>query len=142
VVEIAQIGTDRHRLDSFTQPLVNQFHTFTTPPFVFTAYRKTDGYSAVPLDGIWLRGPYLHNGSVPSLRALLQPEDQRPKSFYRGYDVIDPGDVGFISTGAEAAKVGFFVNTLLPGNGNQGHTYGTTLSDPDKDALLEYLKTM
>src|SRR5262249_44538825 len=39
VVEIAQIGTDRHRLDSFTPALVNQFHTFTTPPFVFTAYR-------------------------------------------------------------------------------------------------------
>jgi hypothetical protein len=142
VVDIATIGTDRHRLDSFSEALVDRFHTFTTPPFVFTAYRKTDGYSAVPLDGIWLRGPYLHNGSVPNLRALLMPEDQRPRSFYRGHDVLDPVNVGFISEGAAAAKVGFLVETSTPGNGNGGHRYGTTLSADDKDALLEFLKTM
>ena len=42
VVDIAQVGTDRHRLDSFSGALVDRFHTFTTPPFVFTAYRKTE----------------------------------------------------------------------------------------------------
>ena len=26
----------------------------------------------MPLDGLWLRAPYLHNGSVPDLRALLE----------------------------------------------------------------------
>ena len=41
----------------------------------------------MPLDGIWLRAPYLHNGSVPTLRDLLRPPDERPVVFYRGYDV-------------------------------------------------------
>jgi mono/diheme cytochrome c family protein len=136
--DIAQTGTDRSRLDSFTQALVDRFHTFTTPPFVFTSYRKTNGYSRVPLDGIWLRGPYLHNG----LRALLMPEDQRPALFYRGYDVLDPANVGFISDSSEAAKMGFRVDTYVQGNGNRGHRYGTDLAPAQKDDLLEYLKTL
>jgi processive rubber oxygenase RoxA-like protein len=142
VVGIKEIGTDPHRLDSFTQGLVDRFHTFTKPPFVFTAYRKTEGYSSVPLDGIWLRGPYLHNGSVPNLRALLEPEERRPTEFYRGYDVLDPSNVGFVSSGPDAAKVGFRVNTSIPGNGNRGHRYGTDLPGAQKDDLLEYLKTL
>ena len=36
------------------------------------------GYIRAFLDGIWLRAPYLHNGSVPSLRDLLTPPAQRP----------------------------------------------------------------
>jgi cytochrome c5 len=142
VEDIAQIGTDPNRLNSFSQGLVDRFHTFTTPPFVFTAYRKTNGYSRVPIDGIWLRGPYLHNGSVPNLRALLMPEDQRPKVFYRGYDVLDPVNVGFISDGPDAAAVGFRVDTSVPGNSNHGHLYGIALTAPQKDDLLEYLKTL
>ncbi len=142
VEAIADIGTDRHRLDSFSQGLVDRFHTFTKPPFVFTAYRKTEGYSSVPLDGIWLRGPYLHNGSVPSLRALLEPEERRPTEFYRGYDVLDPRNVGFVSSGPAAAKAGFRVDTSVPGNGNRGHRYGTDLPAAQKDDLLEYLKTL
>jgi cytochrome c5 len=142
VEDIAQIGTDPNRLSSFSQGLVDRFHTFTTAPFVFTAYRKTNGYSRVPIDGIWLRGPYLHNGSVPNLRALLMPEDQRPNVFYRGYDVLDPVNVGFISDGPEAAGVGFRLDTSVPGNSNRGHRYGIDLTDPQKDDLLEYLKTL
>jgi cytochrome c5 len=142
VEDIAQIGTDPNRLNSFTQALVDRFHTFTTPPFVFTAYRKTNGYSRVPIDGIWLRGPYLHNGSVPNLRALLMPEAQRPAVFYRGYDVVDPVNVGFISDGPQAAAVGFRLDTSVPGNSNRGHLYGTDLTAAQKDDLLEYLKTL
>jgi len=142
VEDIAQIGTDPNRLSSFSQGLVDRFHTFTTPPFVFTAYRKTNGYSRVPIDGIWLRGPYLHNGSVPSLRALLMPEGQRPSVFYRGYDVLDPVNVGFISDGPQAAAIGFRLDTSVPGNSNRGHSYGTDISATQKDDLLEYLKTL
>jgi hypothetical protein len=29
------------------------------------------GYIAPPLDGIWITAPYLHNGSVPALEAVL-----------------------------------------------------------------------
>jgi len=141
VTPIAAIGSDRHRLDSFTAGLVDKFHSINNPPFVFDAYHKTDGYANVPIDGIWARAPYLHNGSVPNLWALLQAEAARPQFFYRGYDVYDPKNVGFISDGAEAQRVGFRVDTGAPGNGNQGHTYGVNLKDSDKWDLIEYMKT-
>jgi cytochrome c5 len=142
VEDIAQIGTDRHRLDSFSAALVDHFHAINQPPFVFDAYRKTNGYASVPLDGVWARAPYLHNGSVPNLQAMLEIPQNRPVTFYRGYDVYDPIHVGFISDGPDAAKVGFFVDTNIPGNGNQGHLYGTGLPAPQKNDLIEYLKTL
>ena len=94
----------------------------------------------MPLDGIWLRAPYLHNGSVPTLRALLLL-DPRPATFYRAYDVYDFQNVGFVSSGPEAEKNGVLFNTADRGNGNGGHTYGQQLSVADREALLEYLKT-
>ena len=50
---------------------------------------RTLGYVVPHLDGIWLRGPYLHNGSVPTIRDLLTPAKQRPTRFYRGHDLLD-----------------------------------------------------
>ncbi len=142
VTDIGTIRTDRHRLDSFSAALVNKFHSINSPPFVFDAYRKTNGYANVPLDGIWARAPYLHNGSVPNLHALLMPEAERPTLFYRGYDVYDPDQVGFLSSGPDAAKAGFQVDTNIPGNGNQGHSYGVNLSDSQKHDLIEFMKTL
>ena len=103
---------------------------------------KLEGYCSPPLDGIWLRAPYLHNGSVPNLHELLEPEDKRTKVFYRGYDVYDPVNVGFITQGPEAERVGWKLDVAERGNGNQGHTYGTELSVTEKLTLLEYLKTL
>ena len=102
---------------------------------------KTNGYVAPFLDGIWLRAPYLHNGSVPSLSELLKPEAQRTGVFFRGYDVYDPVGVGFVAQGAQAARFGERFNAADPGNGDYGHRYGTDLPDGDKAALVEYLKT-
>ena len=141
VEPIEQIGTDRHRLDSFSASLVEKFHSINKPPFVFDAYHKTNGYANMPIDGIWARAPYLHNGSVPNLWALLQPQD-RPVIFYLGYDVYDPKNVGFVTDGPEARKAGFRLDTGVPGNGNQGHLYGTTLPEKEKWDLIEYLKTL
>jgi hypothetical protein len=74
VTPLAEIGTDRRRLDSYTYTLaVNQATLYAGYPWRFTKFRKTHGYANMPLDGIWLRAPYLHNGSVPSLRDLLEP---------------------------------------------------------------------
>jgi hypothetical protein len=39
------------------------------------------GYFAPRLVGIWARYPYLHNGSVPSIAALLTPPQERPIVF-------------------------------------------------------------
>jgi hypothetical protein len=141
VNEKVDVGTDKHRLHSFTQGLVDSFHQIAESPFRFTAYRKTQAYSNIPLDGIWARGPYLHHGAVPSLWDLLQTPDKRPKVFYRGYNVLDPVKVGFVSEGPDAAKNGFLYDTTLAGNSNEGHVYGTQLSDADKWALIEFLKT-
>jgi len=100
------------------------------------------GYIAVHLDGIWLRAPYLHNGSVPTMHYLLEPAANRPKVFYRGYDVFDKTNLGFISQGEKAMRVGRKHDTSLRGNSNQGHEYGTQLPRDDKNALVEYLKTL
>lgn len=147
VTPIEKIRTDRHRLDSYTEDLcVNQGLLYAAYPAErFSHFRKTFGYANQPLDGIWLRGPYLHNGSVPTLRELLEPAANRRMEFYRGYDVIDRARVGFISDVTEEnGRKYFLFDTRLPGNGNSGHDgeeYGTNLNPDDKDAVIEYLKT-
>jgi len=99
-----------------------------------------EGYNAPFLDGLWLRAPYLHNGSVPTLRDLLTPPEKRPKVFWRGYDVYDPVNVGFVSQGAEAQRVGTKHDTGERAGSNRGHAFGTNLPPAEKDALIEYLK--
>ena len=85
----------------------------------------------------------MHNGSVPTLRDLLESPENRPQEFYRGYDVFDPDKVGFVSDVAqEKGKQYFKLDTTLPGNSNSGHLYGTDLSAKDKEALVEYLKKL
>jgi mono/diheme cytochrome c family protein len=143
VVPIGEIGTDPERLNSFTPELAVRMNTLGTGySWKFSHFRKTDGYANQPLDGIWLRAPYLHNGSVPTLRDLLKPPEQRPTVFYAGYPLYDYANVGFVTQGEEAERRGFRYDTRVRGNGNQGHTYGTDLNPADVDALLEYLKTL
>lgn len=146
VTQLERIGTDRRRLDSYTYMLaVNQSTLYAGYDWRFTHFRKTFGYANMPLDGVWLRAPYLHNGSVPNLRELLKPASERTKAFYRGYDVYDPVNVGF-AIDPDAADEGkyFRFDTTVKGNSNAGHEgrrYGTELEDAEKDALLEFLKT-
>ena len=146
VVDINYIGTDRGRLDSFSQKLMDSIQSLTEgdTDYVkyYRSYRKTNGYLNVLLDGIWLRSPYLHNGSVPTIWDLLQPAALRPPTFFRGSDQFDNKKIGFVSQGKEVEQSGFRYDTSLPGNGNGGHAYGTDLSVEDKQALLEYLKTL
>jgi hypothetical protein len=169
---IDHVRTDPCRLDNYTHALSaeqgNLYAAF--PGERFSHFRKTNGYANLPLDGVWLRGPYLHNGSVPTVRDLLNSADRRPKAFFRGYDVIDQQKLGFVADTAEENGVKFFryetqctdsntcgspkpqdklddtVCTPGPwaGNINRGHEgkdYGTELSDEQKDAIVEYLKT-
>ena len=146
VTPIQYIGTDRWRLDSYTTELAQNQGTLYAGygDERFSHFRKTWGYANAPLDGLWLRAPYLHNGSVPTLADLLEPSTMRPKVFYRGYDVYDQNKVGFVTNVEKEGTHTFFrFDTSLPGNSNQGHEgprYGTTLSSEDKVALIEYLK--
>jgi len=143
VEPIDRIGTDPHRLDSYTfEFATNQYALYPGTAYRFSHFRKTNGYANHPLDGIWLRGPFLHNGSVPTLRDLLDAPDLRPTAFYRGYDVFDQLKVGFISNVPSADGMMFTrFDTTLPGNGNGGHVYGTKLSEAEKRAIVEYMKT-
>jgi hypothetical protein len=143
VESIGTIGTDPYRLNSYTPAFAsNQYALYPDSPYRFSHFRKTNGYANHPLDGIWLRAPYLHNGSVPTLRDLLEPPESRPKAFYRGYDVYDQVRLGFVSDVPEAdGQVFTHYDTSVSGNANTGHVYGTTLSDHDKRAIVEYLKT-
>jgi cytochrome c5 len=127
LMPVAEIGTDPDYADRWA-----------------TASGNPPAYTVPHLDGIWLRGPYLHNGSVPSLRDLLLPAAQRPKQFYRGDDVLDPDDGGFVSNikNDDAKRRGNLFDTTVNGNGNQGHEYGTSLSDDEKRALIAYLETL
>jgi hypothetical protein len=146
ITRIERIGTDRHRLDSFSYDLAAHMGTvYAGYPHRYCHYRKTFGYANMPLDGVWLRAPYLHNGSVPTLRDLLEPAPKRPKLFHRGNDVYDAKRVGFVSELPEQGGRKFVpYDTAMPGNGNAGHegkAYGTELAPEDKDALVEYMKT-
>lgn len=94
-------------------------------------------YKAGPLNGIWATGPFLHNGSVPSLYQLLLPSAERTKQFNVGSGKFDPVNVGF-----DSAYGLFQLDTNLPGNSNSGHSYGTDLNDDQRWALIEYLKTL
>jgi hypothetical protein len=143
---IARIGTDPARLNSYTDALQDLQTTrlFAGTSHAIRQFRKTDGYANLPLDGLWLRGPYLHNGSVPTLAALLEPPASRPRAFLRGSDVIDAVRGGFTSPPCDPAMpqvTGFCFDTTLPGNGNGGHLYGTEFSTPEKADLLAYLLT-
>lgn len=98
---------------------------------------QTAQYRSRPLNGVWATGPFLHNGSVPTLADLLKKPAERPATFLVGDGNFMPETVGFSdSNGAQ----GFVFDTRRPGNSNQGHNYGTDLSDADKIALMEYLK--
>jgi hypothetical protein len=101
-------------------------------------------YKARPLNGIWATAPYLHNGSVPNLDALLQPAARRPQSFSIGVRTFDPVRVGYLTDvpGFPKFSVHAADGTPIAGNSNAGHEYGTDLSDPQRRQLVEYLKTL
>ena len=145
LIPLAEIRTDRERLDTWTQGAADEANRrvkamgIDRPNMV-----KQEGYQSPPLDGLWMRAPYLHNGSVPNLREMLEPASRRSATFHRGYDLYDPVGVGFVCTGDAAERAGSKVDTQVRGNGNAGHDgpeYGTDLSTADKRALIEYLKT-
>jgi len=78
---------------------------------------------------------------VPSLYDLLLPAAQRPKIFFVGSWEFDPVHVG-VESGSPFAGA-FTFDTRLPGNANTGHEYGTTtLTEPERMALIEFLKTL
>ncbi len=164
VIPLEEVGTDPERARAWTLEAADSANRAVragaglgrTP----MGKPEIEGYVAVGLTGLWLRGPYLHNGSVPTVRALLEPPSRRPVSFHRGYDVLDRTHLGFVSTRCAGAAespvtpddglragcmpdhVGWRYDTTERGNGNGGHLWGTELDADAKRALVEYLKTL
>ena len=144
-IPLAEVGTEKDRLDSWNRKAAIEANRIVKEMGIDRpglVEEDLKGYVVAFLDGIWLRAPYLHNGSVPTLRDLLTPPDQRTKIFWRGYDVYDQINVGFVTQGAEAERVGTKHDASQRGGRNMGHLFGTNLSAADKDALIEYLKTL
>jgi len=141
----AEVGTDPEFLSMWSEAFVERLRSIDEGPFRFPDLRVTDGYVNVPLDGLWLRAPYLHNGSVPTLAHLLSPAAERPTRFARGRLEYDSVRVGFAwQPEGDPAPEGVswtLYDVSLPGNGNQGHEYGVTLPGDQKRALMEFLKT-
>lgn len=109
------------------------------------------GYLAPPLDGIWSTAPFLHNGSVPNIEALLD-SSLRPTYFARTYDQADylPEEMGWRFTVLDHGQADEpnaqqrvrIYDTTLPGMSNAGHTFGDQLSEEERLEVIEYLKTL
>jgi hypothetical protein len=110
---------------------------------------EPSGYVAPPLDGIWASSPYFHNGSVPTLWHVLHP-GQRPLVWKRIGESYDSEGVGWeVETFSEfpsAVDEGWekreYFDTRRFGKSAAGHDFPEALSDVEKRAVLEYLKTL
>lgn len=154
VVPLAEIGTDPKRYENIGPAFGEAYNAswFAKEGEAGKPVRATAGYQAPPLDGVWATAPYLHNGSVPTLDGVLNSKS-RPSVFTRSFRTgeadYDAERVGWKVTpvpppdpklpGIERRKV---YDTTQPGRGNAGHTFGDDLSDAERRAVIEYLKTL
>jgi hypothetical protein len=147
VIPLEKIGTDpmlARRAGQFAEPFTRWFNS----SFYGERARlePAAGYVPPPLDGVWATAPYLHNGSVPNLAALLDSSLRLPLTYIErddsGYDL---GAVGWPNldavqrSGAPAKRI---YDTSQPGYANGGHTFGDRLSPDERAAVIEYLKTL
>ncbi len=102
-----------------------------------------NGYVAPPLDGVWITAPYLHNGSVPTIEAVLNSKI-RPTYWSRDFEKpeYDYAHVGWKYVKQDKPDGKKVYNTTLPGYGNYGHYFGDKLSDDERRSVIEYLKTL
>jgi mono/diheme cytochrome c family protein len=149
-VDIEEVGTDRVRLDGMPAEHRRFYHESWFGEFgKLEVIEEPTGYVAPPLDGIWASAPYFHNGSVPTLWHLMHAE-QRPVVWQRSEDGYDQEKVGLeVATFAELPaevkrpdeKRRYF-NTRLRGKSAAGHVFPEALDEAEKQAVLEYLKTL
>lgn len=133
---IVEERVDEHQL----MGRIDHDHDDSTPTI-----RNLSGlyYKARPLNGIWATAPFLHNGSVPNLWALLTDPPSRPDRFWVGSTKFDPKRVGFVdSEGKNEFRVKDEKGQIIEGNSNLGHNYGTHLNDDEKWAIIEYMKSL
>lgn len=138
---LRRVGTDPVRAELLDARAVNSVNS--SPIGRHIRAEHTGMYAPPPLTGIWQSAPYLHNGSVPSLAALLGLEE-RPVTFSVGGHAMDLDKVGLAyPEGYQPYSRPSQVDTRQRGMGNGGHTrMFSDLDDEDKRDLLEYLKRL
>jgi mono/diheme cytochrome c family protein len=105
------------------------------------------GYENSPIPFAWLRAPYLHNGSIPTMRELIGL-DERPAQFCRGTAGYDPAAMGIVAPKPDATgchgDTYFLFDTAQPGNSNRGHEFPKpgSVSRDDLEALLAFVGTL
>ena len=150
MVSLKTIGTDPELSNGYTESSVltdyfldwfntGWFATGEAPLELFTE----GGYIAPPLDGVWATAPYFHNGSVPTIADVLNSEN-RPEYWSRSFNSTDYDmeKVGWEYTVETSKTNKNTYNTTFKGYGNGGHIFGDKLSDTERRALLEYLKSL
>jgi mono/diheme cytochrome c family protein len=155
IVPLDVIGTDPARSVGLSDRLVAHYNKTWLGAKSPVDTRRI-GYQAPPLDGIWATAPYLHNGSVPTLHALLK-SSSRPARFTRPpsteFDHYDKAHVGWkfkevspdelaSTTRRSPFQAKFIVDTARFGMSNGGHSFGDDLSEQERMDLVEYLKTL
>ncbi|CAN5809736.1 hypothetical protein BH11MYX3_BH11MYX3_48440 [soil metagenome] len=151
IVPSAEVGTDPVLAQGASQ-FSARFVQWFSQSFWGQASRlePTDVYVPPPLDGIWATAPFLHNGSVPTLEAMLD-SSKRPRQWTRTFSSTDydQAAVGWKFVVAkphndepDAMKRVLIYDTTKFGYGNQGHTYGDVFEPEQRRAVLEYLKTL
>lgn len=143
----ADVGTDSLRAERFGPDEANWVNQLIADPA--NQMVSTRAYLAPPLIGVWATAPYLHNGSVPDLAALLTP-GERPVAWRRTGDDASSFDavrVGWRFDTVTNPPVGDTIegrkvfDTHRTGLSNAGHSYGDDLLAADKADLIELLKT-
>lgn len=149
-IEIREIGTDAIRLEALTSENRQRYQTsWFGRDASDEVFVDQPGYVAPPLDGVWASAPYFHNGSVPTLWHVLRPEE-RPTVWRRRGSDYDSERIGLsveeyseTPSGAwSKAERREFFDTRRLGKSAGGHTYPEVLTDEEKAAVLEYLKTL
>jgi hypothetical protein len=102
-----------------------------------------NGFIAPPLDGVWITAPYLHNGSIPTIEALLNSK-LRPTRWKRNFSKpeYDYEHLGWKYLETNKTQSTEIYDTNIPGYGNFGHYFGDKLTTVERTAVLEYLKTL
>ncbi len=155
LIDIDEVRTDPMLVEVSNSPRGQEYFGWLNDSWFgkLSRVEVTHGYVAPPLDGIWATAPFLHNGSVPTLEALLD-SSKRPRYFTRpaaaGGDDYDATTLGIKYTPVahgqlderDANKRSAIYDTTLRGYSNSGHTFGDALSGDERKAVIEYLKTL
>ena len=145
IISLDKVGTDpklAEHAGQFAAPFTRWFNSS-----FYGELSKLEpglGYVPPPLDGVWATAPYLHNGSVPNLAAVLDSSLRIPKiAIVRGRDAYDLTAVGWPNRAPDASTDERWIyDASAPGYANTGHTFGDKLTPTERATVIEYLKTL